>query len=222
MERKSFVFYIEWREAMQGLPDKVRMEVYEAIIEYVASGTIPELKETAAACFGFIKNDIDRDVRKYEEVKGRRSEAGKKGMASRYGKSNIKEDNKGKEAPEIKENEKEKKEPPPSKTSPTYDQILDRFLKENQSHVDQLMISKKEYTTLGKKVLNDWELAGWQRSYIDAGSGEFEALKFIRWIKTQREIEKRNPNETDKSDKFQRRRGADTTARSPEDYTGSL
>ena len=34
MERKSFVFYKEWSEAIKDLPDDVRLEIYESIVEY--------------------------------------------------------------------------------------------------------------------------------------------------------------------------------------------
>lgn len=37
-KRKSFVFYIEWQEVLMEYPEEVRLEVYDAIIKYAASG----------------------------------------------------------------------------------------------------------------------------------------------------------------------------------------
>ena len=82
--KKSFVFNIAWQEVLMGYPSEVRLEVYDAIIEYVASGTISELKPLAKMAFSFIKNEIDYNNAKYDEVVSKRSEAGKKGMRSRY------------------------------------------------------------------------------------------------------------------------------------------
>ena len=82
--KKSFVFNIAWQEVLMGYPSEVRLEVYDAIIEYVASGKISELKPLAKMAFSFIKNEIDYNNAKYDEVVSKRSEAGKKGMRSRY------------------------------------------------------------------------------------------------------------------------------------------
>ena len=95
--KKSFVFNIAWQEVLMGYPSEVRLEVYDAIIEYVASGTISELKPLAKMAFSFIKNEIDYNNAKYDEIVAKRSEAGKKGMRSRYSgqdSANVTSDNK--------------------------------------------------------------------------------------------------------------------------------
>lgn len=38
--RKSFVFYTEWKEVLVDYPPEVRLEVYDAVIEYAESGTL--------------------------------------------------------------------------------------------------------------------------------------------------------------------------------------
>ena len=35
-KKKSFIFNVEWQEILLGYPSEVRLEVYDAIIEYVA------------------------------------------------------------------------------------------------------------------------------------------------------------------------------------------
>lgn len=75
---------------------EVRLEVYDAVIRYAASGTLSELKPLAQMAFSFIKKQIDSNNDKYECLVSKRSEAGKKGMANRYKPpaANITSDNK--------------------------------------------------------------------------------------------------------------------------------
>ena len=88
-KKKSFIFNVEWQEILLDYPAEVRLEVYDAIIEYVAMGTISELKPMAKMAFSFIKKEIDYNTNKYNDIVAKRSEAGKKGMASRYVKGNT-------------------------------------------------------------------------------------------------------------------------------------
>lgn len=44
-----------------GYPPEIRLEVYDAVIEYASSGTVPELKPLAKMAFSFIKREIDMD-----------------------------------------------------------------------------------------------------------------------------------------------------------------
>lgn len=83
--RKNFVFNCDWQEVLKDFPAEVRLEVYDAIIEYAASGRLSELKPLAKMAFSFMRKEIDANNAKYDETVKRRSEAGKKGMASRYG-----------------------------------------------------------------------------------------------------------------------------------------
>ena len=99
--KRSFIFNIEWQEVLMEYPTEVRLEVYDAIIEYAASGTLSELKPLAKMAFSFIKKEIDYYNDKYNETLSKRSEAGKKGMLSRYSKqqevtsvTNVTSDNK--------------------------------------------------------------------------------------------------------------------------------
>ena len=54
MERNSFIFYKGWREAIKDLPDDVRLEIYESIIEYATTGNLRGLKPMANIAFNFI------------------------------------------------------------------------------------------------------------------------------------------------------------------------
>ncbi len=64
--KDSFVFRKKWKDAIEGLPDEIRLEIYDSIIEYATSGRLSDLKQMAMIAFNFIKQDIDKDLEKYE------------------------------------------------------------------------------------------------------------------------------------------------------------
>ncbi|MCW0518246.1 conserved phage C-terminal domain-containing protein [Riemerella anatipestifer] len=82
--KDTFVFYKDWVNVIQGLPDEIRLEVYDAIAEYGISGKLSDLKPMAKIAFGFIKQQMDRDREKYHKIKKIRSEAGKKGASKKW------------------------------------------------------------------------------------------------------------------------------------------
>ena len=88
-KKKSFIFNVEWQEILLDYPAEVRLEVYDAIIEYVATGTLSELKPMAKMAFSFIKKEKEYKTKKYNDNVAKPSQAGKKGMASRYVKGNT-------------------------------------------------------------------------------------------------------------------------------------
>ena len=90
LKKKSFIFNVEWREILMDYPGEVRLEVYDAIVEYVASGTVLELKPMAKMAFSFIKKEIDYNNQKYEEVVEKRKAASKKAAEMRHYQSNKK------------------------------------------------------------------------------------------------------------------------------------
>lgn len=62
MERQSFLFRKEWCDAARELPPEIRLEIYDAIIEYGVYEKFPErLKKMASIAFGMAKAVIDRD-----------------------------------------------------------------------------------------------------------------------------------------------------------------
>lgn len=69
----------EWVESISGYPPEVRLEVYEAVINYVVSGTLPNLKPMSAGAFAFIKKEID----KAKNISAKRAMAGKIGAEKR-------------------------------------------------------------------------------------------------------------------------------------------
>ena len=86
-EKESFILYNSFYEPIKALKNEQLGKLLRAIFNYTINGEITQDSEIMVA-FMFIKNQIDRDAEKWETEKNKRSEAGKKGMASRWGKKN--------------------------------------------------------------------------------------------------------------------------------------
>ena len=79
MKKETFLFYADWLNVIRDLPSEVQLKVYQAISEYAIYDNLIELKPLAKVAFGFIKQTIDRDTKKYISISEKRSEAGKRG-----------------------------------------------------------------------------------------------------------------------------------------------
>lgn len=90
MDKNSFLIYLDYQEQFELLTDEQAGKLIKAILEYEKTGKILELDGMTKIAFSFIKTQLDRDRKKWQEEKQKRREAGKKGMANRW-KSN--EDN---------------------------------------------------------------------------------------------------------------------------------
>lgn len=86
MKGNSFVFHTEWKDILKEYREEVRLEVYEAIIEYATSGTLIKLKPLSKMAFAFIKQQIDKDRENIETISEKRRKAGQKGAQKRWSK----------------------------------------------------------------------------------------------------------------------------------------
>lgn len=75
MSKTWFSFKFEWYEALKDCEPSIRLEIFDAIMEYAFNGKIPELSQLAGMAFKFIKKDIDENMRKYQELCKKRKEA---------------------------------------------------------------------------------------------------------------------------------------------------
>lgn len=93
MEKESFILYNSFYEPIKTLNDEQLGKLFRAIFNYTINGEITRENQILVA-FMFIKNQLDMDNEKWKKEKEKRSEAGKKGMASRWGnKDTITNDN---------------------------------------------------------------------------------------------------------------------------------
>ena len=65
--KTTFIFDLEWADAISGFSDAIRLEIYEMIVAYARTGEIPSnASECAKMAFAFIKGKIDENNARYE------------------------------------------------------------------------------------------------------------------------------------------------------------
>lgn len=201
-KKKSFIFNVEWQEILLGYPSEVRLEVYDAIIEYVASGTILELKPMAKMAFSFIKKEIDYNTCKYNDIVAKRSEAGKKAMNKRYNKdvTNLTNDSKSNKCYQdatnltVNDNDNVNESPNGDKVDAFLQEISDKPLKEcyeelsaNSSWIETVVINKR---SAGHQDFTLEHFQEYLKKFFEKLQNEGEIRKspkdgmahFVRWL----------------------------------------
>ncbi len=89
-EKTAFLFYREWCGLLLELDDSLRHRTLDAVLRYALDGEEPTDRDVRGV-FGFIRLQIDRDTAKWLKNKKIFSEAGKKAMERRWGKSDDKQ-----------------------------------------------------------------------------------------------------------------------------------
>lgn len=92
--RKSCVIYDSWADQILNLPHDIAGEYIQAILMYAIYGEeVNSDNPFINAMLVPVKKKLDEDAKAWEEVKKQRSEAGKKGMQSRWHNKVITNDN---------------------------------------------------------------------------------------------------------------------------------
>lgn len=94
MERKTIVFNLKWKDALQSYPADIRLEVYEAVLNYASMGEVSELSPLAMMAFNFIKPEIDANSEKFDKKIEARKNAGRKGGLANSSKTSKSKQNK--------------------------------------------------------------------------------------------------------------------------------
>ena len=82
--KKSFVLYCDLIHTVEQLPDDVAGKLFKLILNYTNDNN-PETDDVLlSVAFEPIKRQLKRDLKDWEHQKQKRSEAGKKGMQSRW------------------------------------------------------------------------------------------------------------------------------------------
>ncbi|GEM_PF-1937608 len=83
MSKKSFLLYLDQKNIFEKLPDEIAGKLIKHIFAYVDGQDI-ELKDLLLdIAFEPIKQSLNRDLSKWEEIKKKKSEAGKKSAEAR-------------------------------------------------------------------------------------------------------------------------------------------
>lgn len=84
MNPTRFTATTSWSKCMTSLPDKVRLEVYDALFYYVDTRQEPaNISPEAMVAFAFIRADLDVEFAKRDEITGKRIAA----VNKRWGKT---------------------------------------------------------------------------------------------------------------------------------------
>ena len=71
-ERPGVMLYFDQCRAMEDLTAEQRGNLLSAILQYAETGKEPELDGVTRLCFRFLQPGLDRDARRYGEVRARR------------------------------------------------------------------------------------------------------------------------------------------------------
>lgn len=86
-KNNSFVLYTDSRNLIELLTDEQSGKLLKAIFSYVEEGEAPDLDDVSTVVFTAIRNYLDRDQAKYQEVCQKRAEYGRKGGEAKASKS---------------------------------------------------------------------------------------------------------------------------------------
>ena len=67
-DKKAFYLYNDYIDHVKLMSDEDAGKLFKAILEYENDLEVQELSGVAAMAFSFIKNQLDRDSSKYEEI----------------------------------------------------------------------------------------------------------------------------------------------------------
>ena len=84
MAKDSFILYTEWSKNISILSDEQAGVLIKSLFAFARDEELPAMDSLTEMCYLFLQAQIDRDAKRYEEVKSIRSEAGKKGAAARW------------------------------------------------------------------------------------------------------------------------------------------
>lgn len=79
MNKESFILFTEQKEVFENLSDEQAGQLIKAIFNYIDTGQVPQLELTLKMAFIPIRQNLDRNNEKWEDIKQKRSEAGKLG-----------------------------------------------------------------------------------------------------------------------------------------------
>lgn len=79
MQKESFVLYTEYMATLEALTDDEVGKLMRAVFAYAQTGEQIKLPPVLQMAFAFIRNQMDRDNKKWQTTRALRAEAGRKG-----------------------------------------------------------------------------------------------------------------------------------------------
>lgn len=96
-DKKSVLLYTEWAEPLKELPLEEKGRIFDAILLYSENGVAPNFENPATdMAFRWIRQKLDENIQKWEEMRAKRVAAGKSGGAPK-GNANAKKQEQAKQ-----------------------------------------------------------------------------------------------------------------------------
>ena len=212
--KKTFLFNLEWFEILAEYPEDVRLEVYEAVMTYASTGSVPELSQLGRMAFSFIRREMDYNAGKYEQTVEKRRQAGSKGGRSKAEKKAAK----AQETP-VKETEKEEVketvavEPAVSANGLSREAELGFFeeIRNDERFWQEYSVSAKESVARLRECAESFFAEVLAKEGYHASAGDCKR-HLINWVRYSLKNERKN------DDKYDRRKGTDVEVHSFEEY----
>lgn len=190
MAREYFCAYHSYIKQCKGLSDSELGRLFRALLEYSASGKVPELNGRESVAFDFMSANIDRDAESYKDTCNRNRE----NVSKRY--ERIRPNTTVYETYQEKEEEKEKEELLKKDISneisqkstrqkkfvpPTVEEVA-AYCLERKNKVDAAYFVD-HYTSngwkVGKQNMKDWKAAvrTWEKNGYNQPSKKQDALE---------------------------------------------
>lgn len=120
--KETLIIYRDWWEAIKSLPTDLQLEAWDAICAYAFEGTQTD-NPVISAVTALMRSAVDRDKAKWEDVREKRREAGKRGLQKRWGKTSeeptMANDSKNSNCQQMPKNKTPKETPTPEQEKPT-------------------------------------------------------------------------------------------------------
>ena len=84
-KKNSFVFYYDWRDILDPFDDVRLARLIRAVLKYAVDSEETSFDDLAlTVSYNFIKNTLERDSEKYQEICERKKEYAKKGALKKH------------------------------------------------------------------------------------------------------------------------------------------
>ncbi len=138
MEKKGFVFYMNWADRLREMPPQLRHDTIDALLDYATTGALPADDNLRYGFWSSMRDTLDRDMAKWHDIKRKRSQAGRRGSAARWAAQPVADD--GGDDPRVLLGEQAKA-------------CREQFC---MTHG----ITEQQFAMLLNETLNDWQMAG--------------------------------------------------------------
>ena len=216
--KKTFLFNLEWFEILAEYPEDVRLEVYEAVMIYASTGSVPELSQLGRMAFSFIRREMDYNAGKYEQTVEKRRQAGSKGGRSKAERNAAKaQETTAEETVKetVKEDVKETVavEPAVSANGLSREAELGFFeeIRNDERFWQEYSVSAKESVARLRECAESFFAEVLAKEGYHASAGDCKR-HLINWVRYSLKNERKN------DDKYDRRKGTDVKVHSFEEY----